>query len=80
MSGPGPEFDSGELGPGERFEQKVDDRGVVEYMCTIHPEEMQGAFKVVGGLTPPPSPRSSVCYSRGMERAMGEGGDRWPRP
>ncbi len=49
VSGPGPDFDSAELGPGERFEQKVEDRGVVEYMCTIHPEDMQGAFKVVGG-------------------------------
>ena len=35
--GPGPEFDSGSLGPGNEFEQTFDTKGKIDYVCTIHP-------------------------------------------
>ena len=35
--GPGPQFDSGNLGPGDTFEQTFDEPGTIEYVCTIHP-------------------------------------------
>jgi plastocyanin len=36
-AGPGPEFDSGNLAPGDTFEQTFDAEGTVDYVCTIHP-------------------------------------------
>jgi plastocyanin len=37
-SGPGPDFDSGDLEPGSgEFEQTFDQKGTIEYVCTIHP-------------------------------------------
>jgi len=35
--GPGPDFDSGDLAPGDTFEQTFDDVGTIDYVCTIHP-------------------------------------------
>ena len=36
--GPGPDFDSGDLEPGSgEFEQTFDQKGTVDYVCTIHP-------------------------------------------
>ena len=36
--GPGPDFDSGDLDPGSgEFEQTFDQKGTVDYVCTIHP-------------------------------------------
>ena len=35
--GPGPDFDSGNLEPGDEFEQTFDEPGTVDYVCTIHP-------------------------------------------
>jgi plastocyanin len=36
--GPGPDFDSGDLeGGGGEFEQTFDEKGTVDYVCTIHP-------------------------------------------
>jgi plastocyanin len=36
--GPGPDFDSGDLEPGGgEFEQTFDEKGKVDYVCTIHP-------------------------------------------
>ena len=35
--GPGPDFDSGDLEPGGEFEQTFDQKGTVDYVCTIHP-------------------------------------------
>lgn len=35
-SGPGPDFDSGTLQPGDTFEQTFDTPGKVGYLCTIH--------------------------------------------
>jgi len=34
--GPGPDFDSGTLSPGDTFEQKLDAPGKIDYLCTIH--------------------------------------------
>jgi plastocyanin len=37
-SGPGPDFDSGDLDAGSgEFEQTFDQKGTIEYVCTIHP-------------------------------------------
>ena len=37
-SGPGADFDSGNLDPGgSEFEQTFDQPGTIEYVCTIHP-------------------------------------------
>lgn len=36
--GPGPEFDSGNLDPGgSEFEQTFEQKGTIDYVCTIHP-------------------------------------------
>ena len=35
--GPGEDFDSGNLAPGDTFEQTFDTAGKVDYVCTIHP-------------------------------------------
>jgi plastocyanin len=35
--GPGGEFDSGNLDPGSEFEQTFDQKGKIDYVCTIHP-------------------------------------------
>jgi len=35
--GPGPDFDSGNIEPGDEFEQTFDEAGTVDYICTIHP-------------------------------------------
>ena len=35
--GPGPDFDSGSMGPGAEFEQTFDTKGTIDYVCTIHP-------------------------------------------
>jgi plastocyanin len=36
-SGPGEDFDSGDVPPGDVFEQGFEEKGTVEYVCTIHP-------------------------------------------
>lgn len=36
-SGPGEEFDSGNVGPGDTYELSVQETGKIEYVCTIHP-------------------------------------------
>ena len=35
--GPGADFDSGNVNGGDTFEQKFDEAGTVNYVCTIHP-------------------------------------------
>jgi plastocyanin len=35
--GPGPDFDSGNIDPGGEFEQTFDQKGTIDYVCTIHP-------------------------------------------
>ena len=35
--GPGADFDSGDLDPGSEFEQTFEEKGTVDYVCTIHP-------------------------------------------
>jgi plastocyanin len=35
--GPGEDFDSGDLAPGDEFEQTFTEPGTVDYVCTIHP-------------------------------------------
>ena len=35
--GPGADFDSGNLAPGDTFEQTFDAKGKVDYLCQIHP-------------------------------------------
>lgn len=42
--GPGEDFDSGTLEPGDTFEQTFTDAGKIDYLCTIHPGQ-------VGSLT-----------------------------
>ena len=36
VGGPGPAFDSGNLDPGDEFEQTFDKKGKIDYVCTIH--------------------------------------------
>jgi plastocyanin len=36
-AGPGKEFDSGTLQPGQKFEQRFSTTGRIEYVCEIHP-------------------------------------------
>ncbi len=43
----GGEDDSGNLSRGSTFEMTFDEPGIVEYMCTIHPN-MRGAITIVG--------------------------------
>jgi plastocyanin len=43
--GPGGDFDSGNLEPGDEFELTADVKGTVEYVCTIHPGQA-GTFTV----------------------------------
>jgi plastocyanin len=38
-SGPGAEFDSGQIASGKKFEQTFAAPGVVDYICTIHPNQ-----------------------------------------
>jgi plastocyanin len=35
--GPGADFDSGNLAPGDTFEQTFDAEGKIDYVCQIHP-------------------------------------------
>ncbi len=39
QSGPGTKFDSGNLDPGAKYEQKFNRSGKVNYVCTIHPNQ-----------------------------------------
>jgi plastocyanin len=36
VGGPGAQFDSGNLDPGDEFEQTFDKKGLIKYVCTIH--------------------------------------------
>ena len=38
-SGPGIQFDSGDITEGETFAQKFDAPGTIDYVCTIHPNQ-----------------------------------------
>ncbi|MBA3298786.1 MAG: cupredoxin domain-containing protein, partial [Thermoleophilaceae bacterium] len=38
-NGPGAKFDSGNVSGGETFEQKFEERGKIDYFCTIHPQQ-----------------------------------------
>ena len=38
-SGPGEEFDSGNVAGGGEFEQKFEEAGEIDYVCTIHPQQ-----------------------------------------
>ncbi|MGI9081648.1 MAG: cupredoxin domain-containing protein [Thermoleophilaceae bacterium] len=38
-SGPGGEFDSGNVAGGDTFEQKFEKPGKVDYVCKIHPQQ-----------------------------------------
>jgi len=38
-SGPGAKFDSGNVAGGGTFEQKFDEAGKIDYVCTIHPQQ-----------------------------------------
>jgi plastocyanin len=39
VGGPGPQFDSGNLDPGDEFEQTFDKKGKIDYVCTIHADQ-----------------------------------------
>jgi len=39
QSGPGARFDSGTVDGGEKFEEKFDTPGKIDYVCTIHPNQ-----------------------------------------
>jgi plastocyanin len=43
--GPGDDFDSGTMQPGDSFEQTFDTPGEIAYHCTIHPQQ-QGSLTV----------------------------------
>jgi plastocyanin len=36
IKGPGAQFDSGNLDPGDTFEETFDKKGTIDYVCTIH--------------------------------------------
>ena len=38
-AGPGEDFDSGDVGAGETFEQIFEDAGEIDYVCEIHPNQ-----------------------------------------
>ena len=38
-TGPGADFDSGDLGGGDTFEQTFDEAGEIDYVCEIHPNQ-----------------------------------------
>lgn len=48
VSGPGPDFDSGEIGANGTYEYTPLQRGVIKYMCEIHPDQMRGKISVLG--------------------------------
>jgi len=39
QAGPGPRFDSGNMAVGATYEQRFEQRGKVDYFCTIHPNQ-----------------------------------------
>ena len=43
--GPGADFDSGNIEAGGEFEQAFDDKGTINYVCTIHPGQ-EGSITV----------------------------------
>ena len=43
--GPGPDFDSGTIEPGGEFEQTIEGKGEIDYVCTIHPGQ-EGSITV----------------------------------
>ena len=48
VSGPGPDFDSGEVGANGTYEYTPPQRGVIKYVCEIHPDQMRGRISVLG--------------------------------
>lgn len=48
VSGPGEDFDSGDIAPGDSYEESFTDLGVVEYMCEIHPGKMRAQVTILG--------------------------------
>ncbi|MBW3621411.1 MAG: hypothetical protein KY461_14295 [Actinobacteria bacterium] len=45
----GADFDTGTMEPGAESEVTVEGSGTVSYVCTLHPEQMQGSFEVTEG-------------------------------
>ena len=43
--GPGAQFDSGNIDPGGEYEQTVEAKGKIDYVCTIHPGQ-EGSITV----------------------------------
>jgi plastocyanin len=41
-------FDSGNIAPDETFERVFAEQSVIDYICTIHPDQMSGSVTVVG--------------------------------
>jgi plastocyanin len=48
VSGPSEDFDSGDIAGGDSYDQSFADKGIVEYMCQIHPGAMRGEVKILG--------------------------------
>jgi plastocyanin len=46
VSGPGPDFDSGEVGASGTYEHTPVQRGVISYICEIHRDKMRGKITV----------------------------------
>lgn len=42
-------FDTGTIEPGSEGSVTVDGSGTVSYLCTLHPDRMQGSFEVTEG-------------------------------
>lgn len=45
----GADFDTGTLDPGSEGAVTVEGSGTVSYVCTLHPDRMQGSFEVTEG-------------------------------
>ena len=48
VSGPSEDFDSGDIPGGDSYDQSFADKGIVEYICEIHPDAMRGQVKILG--------------------------------
>lgn len=44
-------FDSGNISPGSEFSFTFDSEAMIDYLCTIHPQQMEGSVTVQAGAS-----------------------------